>query len=386
MTGQPARPRVYLDHNATAPLRPEARSAALAAMDLPCNPSSVHAEGRRARAVVEEARARVAALVGAAPAGVVFTSGATEAAAFALTPDLGGAGGRGFARLLVSATDHAAVLRGHRFPREDVTILPVSHDGLLDQDALRDALAAGGPALVAVQAANNETGVMQPVPDIAAVVRAAGGALVCDAVQAAGRVDCRALGADVVLLSGHKLGGLAGAGAAVATGPVMAWGAPLLRGGGQERGQRSGTETVVAIAAFGAAASASSHPVSALAALRDRFEATLLALAPDAVIFGGAAPRLPNTSAFAVPGVAAERLLMALDLDGVAVSSGSACASGKVGRSHVLDAMKVKTDFTSGAIRVSFGWDSVEGDVDCIGHALGRALHRMRRGRLRAAA
>ena len=385
MTGQPARPRVYLDHNATAPLRPEARAAAGAAMDLACNPSSVHAEGRRARALVEEARSRVASLVGAAASGVVFTSGATEAAAFALTPDLGGDGRRGFGRFLVCATDHAAVLHGHRFPRDAVTVLPVLPDGLLDRDVLRDALAAGGPALVAVQAANNETGVIQPVREIAATVRSAGGMLVCDAVQAAGRIDCRDLGADVLLLSGHKLGGLAGAGAAVAATPDVVWGAAMLRGGGQERGRRAGTENVAAIAAFGAAAAASA-PDPAVGALRDRFEAALLALAPDAEIFGRGAPRLPNTSAFAVPGVAAERLLMALDLDGVAVSSGSACASGKVAGSHVLDAMKVKTDFTSGAIRVSFGWDSVAADVDRIVHVLGTALHRMRRGRLRAAA
>ena len=358
MTGQPARPRVYLDHNATAPLRPEARAAAGAAMDLACNPSSVHAEGRRARALVEEARSRVASLVGAAPAGVVFTSGATE---------------------------HAAVLHGHRFQRDAVTVLPVLPDGLLDRDVLRDALAAGGPALVAVQAANHGTGVVQPVCEIAATVRSAGGMLVCDAVQAAGRIDCRDLGADVLLLSGHKLGGLAGAGAAVAATPDVVWGAAMLRGGGQERGRRAGTENVAAIAAFGAAAAASA-PDPAVGALRDRFEAALLALAPDAEIFGRGAPRLPNTSAFAVPGVAAERLLMALDLDGVAVSSGSACASGKVAGSHVLDAMKVKTDFTSGAIRVSFGWDSVAADVDRIVHVLGTALHRMRRGRLRAAA
>lgn len=385
MTGQPARPRVYLDHNATAPLRPEAKAAALAAMDLASNPSSVHAEGRRARALVEEARTRVAGLVGADRSGVVFTSGATEAAAFALAPDLARDGRRGFARLLVSATEHAAVRFGHRFPAEAVTVLPVGGDGLIDLAALQAALAGDGRALVAVQAANNETGVLQPVAEVAALVHAAGGALVCDAVQAAGRIDCRALGADVLLLSGHKLGGLAGAGAAVAAGAALGWPGPLLQGGGQERGHRSGTEAVVALAAFGAAAAAAGTALPS-PELRDAFEAGLLGLAPDAAIFGRAAPRLPNTSAFAVPGVTADRLLMALDLDGIAVSSGSACASGKVGRSHVLDAMKVKTDFTSGAIRVSFGWDSVAADVDRIVHALGTALPRMRGGRLRAAA
>lgn len=387
MTGQPARPRVYLDHNATAPLRPEARAAALAALESACNPSSVHAEGRRARAIVEQARARVAALAGALPDGVIFTSGATEAANLALSPDLTADGRRGFERLLVSATEHAAVLRGHRFPAEAVTVLPVLADGTLDLAALGEALAAGGRAVVAVQAANNETGVLQPVAAVARMVQAHGGVVVCDAVQAAGRLPCGELGSDILLLSGHKLGGLAGAGALVVAGGRVALGSPVLRGGGQERGHRSGTENVAAIAAFGAAsAAAAADAAPGSAALRDRFEASLRAMAPDAVVYGSDAARLPNTSAFAVPGVAAERLLIALDLDGIAASSGAACASGVVGRSHVLDAMKVRPDLARGMVRVSFGWDSVETDVDLVIHALGRALHRMRAGRLRAAA
>ncbi len=384
MIGQTDRPRVYLDHNATAPLRPEARVAMLSALDAPSNPSSVHAEGRRARAIVEEARASVASLVGASPSGVVLTSGATEAAHLSLSADLSADGLAGFTRLLVSATEHAAVLRGHRFPAGDVTVLPVHSDGTLDLAILQDKLTEGPRAVVAVQAANNETGVIQPVAEIARLVRAHGGVLVCDAVQAAGRVDCRTLGADIVLLSGHKLGGPAGAGAMVLTSDRVAPGSPVLQGGGQERGRRSGTENVAAIAGFGAAARAGLVP--GLATLRSRFEKALLEIAPDAVIFGRHAERLPNTSAFAVPGVPAERLLMALDLDGIAVSSGSACASGKVGRSHVLDAMKVKTDFTSGAIRVSMGWDSDAVGVDRAVHALATALHRMRQGRRRAAA
>lgn len=386
MTASPDRPRVYLDHNATAPLRPEARDAALRAMACASNPSSVHAEGRRARATVERARAAVAALVGAAPEGVVFTSGATEAAHLALSPDLGRDGRTGFERLLVSATEHAAVLRGHRFPPGAVTLLPVCPDGRLDLPALDAALGSGGPAVVALQAANNETGVLQPVAAVADRVHAHGGVLVCDAVQAAGRIPCAALGADVLLLSGHKLGGLAGAGAAVVTGRGVRPGSAVLRGGGQERGWRAGTENVPAIAAFGAAAAAAAGGAQALAPLRDGFEAALLALAPDAELFGRAAPRLPNTSAFAVPAVAAERLLMALDLAGVAVSSGSACASGVVGRSHVLEAMKVRTDFTFGAIRVSFGWNSDEADLASLVDALGVSLDRMRKGRFCAAA
>lgn len=387
MTGQPARPRVYLDHNATAPLRPEAREAALMALSRPGNPSSIHAEGRRARAAVETARGQVALTVGAAPASVVFTSGATEAAVLALTPDLAVDGRAGLERLLVSATEHAAVLRGHRFAADAVTVLPVLPDGRLDVPALGEALARGGPALVAVQAANNETGVLQPVAEVADLVRARGGALVCDAVQMAGRLDCRALGADIVLLSGHKLGGLAGAGALVATSSRVTLGSPVLRGGGQERGHRSGTESVAAIAAFGAAcAVVAEREGPRLAVLRDRLEAALMAMAPDAEVFGRDAPRLPNTLAFAVPGAAAERLVMALDLDGVAVSSGSACASGKVARSHVLEAMQVKMNFTSAAVRVSFGWDSSEADAERAAQALGTALHRMREGRRRAQA
>ena len=384
MNGQPACPRVYLDHNATAPLRPEARVAALTALATAANPSSVHAEGRRARTILESARAEVAALVGARPEGVVFTSGATEAAALALSPDLACDGRTGFDRLLVSATEHPAVLRGHRFSDERVTVLPVRTDGTVDLVALRDALAGSGRALVAVQAANNETGVLQPIGAVGDLVRSRGGALICDAVQGAGRIDCRALGADILFLSAHKLGGLAGAGALVSSGRVSP-GSPMLRGGGQERGLRSGTENVPAIAAFGAACAATAGLVPCSAALRDRFEAGLLGLAPDALVFGRDAPRLPNTCAFAVPGVPAERLLMALDLDGVAVSSGSACASGKVGRSHVLEAMKVSAGST-GAIRVSFGWNSTEADADRAIHALGTALRRMREGRRRTAA
>ena len=384
MNGQPARPRAYLDHNATSPLRPEARAAALAALEGAANPSSVHAEGRRARALVEAARARVAALAGARPEAVVFTSGATEAAHLALSPDLAADGRAGFDRLLVSATEHAAVLRGHRFPAEAVTALPVLRDGTLDLAGLDAALASGGRAVVAVQAANNETGVLQPIPALAARVRAHGGLFVCDAVQAAGRVPCDALGADILLLSAHKLGGLPGAGAVVVTGGRASLGAPVLRGGGQERGFRSGTENVAAIAAFGAAAALG--VTGGLAGLRDRFESALLATAPDAEVFGRGAPRLPNTCAFAVPGVTAERLLIALDLDGVAVSSGSACASGVVGRSHVLDAMKVRPDLTSGALRVSFGWSSTEAEADRAADALATAVNRMRGGRFRSAA
>ena len=381
-----ASPRIYLDYNATAPLRPQGRVAAMAAIDAAGNGSSIHAEGRGARARIETARGQVARLVGARAEQVVFTSGGTEAANLALAP-LERFGGAKLARLLVSASEHAAVLGGHRFSQ--YAIVPVDGRGLVDLDRLYGLLRNQAPAVLALQAANNETGVLQPMREAAALVRAEGGIMVCDAVQAAGRIACTpdAIAADIVLLSAHKLGGLQGAGAMAMVAddlePV-----PLLRGGGQERGHRGGTENVPALAAFGAVAevAAISADSDRLTRLRDRFETGLWRLAPDVVIFAAGAPRLPNTSAFAVPGVAAERLMMSLDLGGVAVSSGSACSSGKVGRSHVLEAMGVKPDLRWGAIRVSFGWNSAETDVEHSLAVLGEALERMARRGYRPAA
>ena len=383
-----ASPRIYLDYNATAPLRREAREVALEAMDEAGNASSVHAEGRHARRRIETARRQVAALCGAGPEQVVFTSGGTEAAALALAPVVR-PGAASLDRLLIGASEHAAVLRGHRFGPDAVETVPVDSDGRIALDRLDALLRSGGPAVVAVQAANNETGVLQPVREVAALVHAAGGILVCDAVQAAGRIACtaEALGADVVLLSAHKLGGLQGAGAVVTAGEGLRP-EPLWRGGGQERGVRGGTENVPAIAAFGAVADlpASVPDADRLAGLRDRFEAELARLRPDVVVFGRDAPRLPNTSAFAVPGITAERLMIAFDLGGIAVSSGSACSSGKVGRSHVLEAMGVGPDLRSGAIRVSFGWRSIESDVGGALTVLAEALERMTKRMLLSAA
>ena len=383
--------RCYLDYNATTPLRAAARAAVVAALDVTGNPSSVHGEGRAARQRIEAARRRVGALVGAVTEQVVFTSGATEAAGLALAPDLRGpTAPQGTRRLLLAATEHAAVRQGHRFPAEAVTVLPVDHDGVLDLDALASALAAdgGSPALLALQAANNETGALQPVAAAAHLVHAAGGLLVCDAVQMAGRLpfglaDC---GADAVLLSSHKIGGPQGAGA-VALGGGVLLGAAMLRGGGQERGFRSGTENVAGLAGFGAAADAArTLEAERLTALRDRLEQGLASVAGDAIVFGSEAPRLPNTTAFAVPGTAAETLLIALDLAGVAVSAGSACSSGQVARSHVLDAMGVPAASAGGALRVSTGWASTEADVDRFLEAFAGALRRMRRQPLPAAA
>jgi cysteine desulfurase len=381
--------RVYLDYNATAPLRPEARTAAVAALDCLGNPSSIHAEGREARAIVEEARRAVAELAGASARSVVFVASGTEGANLALTPAIHGAASGGpLTRLILSAGEHPCVLRGHRFALEATTIAPLCPDGRLDLDALADLIAGGeGAPMLALQGANNETGVLQPVAEAAELVHAAGGVLVCDAVQLPGRVDLAkaTAGADFLILSAHKFGGPKGAGAVIATRPEIAIGAPLLRGGGQERGQRAGTENVAAIAGFGAAARLAAEEASSeavrLAALRDRLAEQVLALAPDATIFGAQAPRLPNTLAFAAPRLAAATLLIALDLAGVAASSGSACSSGKVTPSHVLAAMGVAPELATGAIRLSLGWASSEADVERFGEAFGQATAALRRRR-----
>jgi cysteine desulfurase len=348
----------------------------------------VHHEGRQARALIEDARREVAALLGVPAGGVVFTSGGTEAANLALTPSLRAGGERrDFELLLVSAGEHPCVLQGHRFPAEQVIVLPLEPTGHLDLAALDEVLErrAGRRPLLALQAANNETGVVQPVAEAAAKVRAAGGAVVCDAVQAFGRLPCTAneLGADALILSAHKIGGPKGVGALAFADENSHIGDVLLRGGGQERGQRAGTENVAAIAGFGAAVQAAASALEAehTRGLRHRLEQAVLRIAPEAVIFAGAVERLPNTSCFAVPGTSAETLLMALDLDGIAVSSGSACSSGKVGKSHVLAAMGADPAVASGAIRVSFGWSSSEADVQRFARAFGTAIERIQRRR-----
>jgi len=381
--------RVYLDYNATAPLRPEARAATLEALDVLGNPSSIHAEGRRARAIVEEARRSVAALAGAEPRRVVFVCGGTEAANLALTPAIQAPERKTpLTRLIMSAGEHPCVLRGHRFAPEATAIAPLQADGRLDLDALAELLSGGdGAPMLALQGANNETGVLQPVAEAAALVHAAGGVVVCDGVQLPGRIGLAAAtsGADFLFISAHKLGGPKGAGALIAMRPDLSIEAPLLRGGGQERGARAGTENVAAIAGFGAAArlaAAEAGPeATRLAALRDWLTQRVTETAPDVVVFGAAAPRLPNTLAFAAPGVAAATLLIALDLAGVAVSSGSACSSGKVTPSHVLAAMGIEPGLAAGALRVSFGWASRDEDVDRFVAAFGEALAGLRRRR-----
>lgn len=381
--------RIYADFNAGAPLRPAVRDAVLAQMSRPGNASSVHAEGRAARTALDDARSAVGVLVGVPAERVTFTSGATEAASLALAPDLDARrDSPAAARLLMGATEHPAVLNGHRFPAGAVGTVPVDRNGVLDCDALAARLAEPGRAIVAVQAANGETGVVQPLARIAALVHAAGGLLVCDAAQGLGRIDCRAavLGADVLLLSSHKLGGPQGVGALVLARPDLAIGAPLQRGGGQERGVRGGTENVPGIAGFGVAARLVRDGTESVMqlALRERFETGLRALAPDVAIFGEGIPRLPNTTAFAVPGLRNDTALIGLDLSGCAVSTGSACSSGKVSRSAVLEAMGVDAHLKDGMIRVSLGWSSTAGDVEALLEAIAALLRRAKS--LRAAA
>lgn len=387
--------RTYLDHNATTPLRPEV-AALLRETAGFGNPSSVHGEGRRARALVEAARAQVGALVGVAPEAVVFTSGASEANAMALRPGaLRDRAGRPVERLLVGATEHASVLEGHRFAR---TAPPVRVDsgGRIDLDDLRARLAGGeAPTLVSIQAANSETGVIQPVGAVAATVREAGtlregstlregGAVLhVDAAQAAGRVSLAfgGLGIDAMSLSSHKLGGPMGVGALVLAPGRAGPEAALIRGGGQQRGLRAGTENVPGIAGFGLACElAAKEMVSQavrLGALRDAAERAVRRLSPDAVIFGAGVCRLPNTLAFAVPGLKAETALMALDLAGIAVSSGSACSSGKVGKSHVLAAMGMAEGLLAGALRISLGWNSTREDVERFAGAFASLMQRL---------
>jgi cysteine desulfurase len=360
--------RVYLDWNATTPLRPEARQAMSAAWEVAGNPSSVHAEGRQARRLVEDARAAVSAAVGARPQDVVFTSGGTEANALALTPGLRRGAGEPLRRLLVSAIEHTSVLSGGRFAPDAIGTIQVNGSGLIDIDHLRRLLSVGQPALVSVMLANNETGALQPVGEVADIVHEAGGLLHVDAIQALGKIpfDIKVMKADLVTLSAHKIGGPKGVGALVLAQDAQGL-EPLLRGGGQELGRRAGTENVAGIAAFGAAVRAATTSLEGDAArlrgLRDRLEAGLKQT-PDMIVFSEEVPRLPNTTLFTVPGLKAETAVIGFDLGGIAVSSGSACSSGKVQPSHVLEAMGVGKELAQGAVRLSLGWSTTETDID----------------------
>lgn len=339
-----------------------------AAWDFAGNPSSVHAEGRQARRLVEEARASVASAVGASPRNVIFTSGGTEANALALVPGLRRAEGAPVARLLVSAIEHASVLAGGRFPAEATFTIDVTRTGLVDLEHLRALLSSGPPALVSVMLANNETGALQPVREAAELVHAAGGLLHVDAIQALGKIpfDITAMNADLVTLSAHKIGGPKGVGALVLAEGVLGF-EPLLRGGGQELGRRAGTENVSGMAGFGAAAKAAmvalEQDAIRLESLRHRLESGLRET-PGAIVFADSVPRLPNTSLFTVPGLRAETAVIGFDLAGIAVSSGSACSSGKVQPSHVLKAMGFSPQLAQGALRLSLGWSTTAAEID----------------------
>jgi cysteine desulfurase len=360
--------RIYLDWNATTPLRREAREAMAAAWDIGGNPSSVHAEGRQARKLVEDARAAIAGAVGAPARNVVFTSGGTEANAMALTPGLRRASGAPANRLLLSAIEHASVLAGGRFACDAIGTIGVTRTGVLDLARLRAMLASGPPALVSVMLANNETGALQPVAEAAALVHAAGGLLHVDAIQAFGKwpFGIDSLNADLLTLSAHKVGGPKGVGALIVAEGVLGL-EPLLRGGGQELGRRAGTENVVGIAGFGAAARAASAALAAdavrLEGQRRRLENGLRET-PGIIVFSDDVPRLPNTTLLTVPGLAAETAVSGFDLEGIAVSSGSACSSGKVQPSHVLAAMGAGPELAKGAVRLSLGWSTADADID----------------------
>lgn len=376
--------RAYLDHNATTPLHPAAREAMAAAFDVYGNPSSMHAEGRRARALIDDSRRAVAALTGTSTEDVIFTSGGTEALNLILTPELE-VDGQPFDALLMGAGEHPAVLAGHRYG-DAAEALPLTADGTLDLDALEAALArlAGKRVMLALQAANNETGVIQPVAAAAELMHAAGGFVVCDAVQAVGKIDCgiSRFGADALAVSAHKFGGPKGVGALCFAPSRHYLRRGVVRGGGQERGLRAGTENIVGIAGMGAACrEAGAERVAATPRLeewRRTVERSVVALAPEAVIHGRKAARLPNTSCFAVPGYDAQVLLMNLDLDGVAVSGGSACAAGKVKPSYVLTAMGVAPNLATATLRVSVGWSTVDEDVAAFTAAFGKAIATMR--------
>lgn len=375
--------RVYLDHNATSPLRPEARAAMQAALDRPGNALSVHAEGRAARATVDKARRQIAAATGAEVDDIVFTSGGTEANALALRGAIqaAAAAGERVTRLIVSAIEHDSVRATaaaceEAFAGVRVVTCPVTSDGVLDLAELQRLLSEGkGRALVSVMAANNETGVIQPVSQAAALAKKAGARLHCDAVQALGKLplDIGALGADYVSLSAHKVGGPQGVGALIVRqGTPLA---PQLLGGGQEFGRRAGTHNVAGIAAFGAAVEA------AVAALpneerRIAVERRMKGAHPQAEVVGANVARLANTICIAAPAVPSENMVIALDLDGIAVSAGAACSSGKVTRSHVLTAMRVAPHVATSAIRVSFGWDTKDEDLTALVDAWARIVAR----------
>jgi cysteine desulfurase len=363
--------RTYLDHSATTPLRAAAKDAMMAAFDLVGNASSIHAEGRAARAALATARKDIADSLEADAKEIIFTSGATEALNTILrpSPHLKLASDIRLNRLLVLATDHKASIAGHDFAADRAAVIAVDGSGLIDLTALEQSLATQGPALVSAQWVNSETGVIQPVAEIAGICRAHGSVFVCDAVAAAGKiaVSLKQSGAHALVIAAHKFGGPKGAGVLALDGSLLIE-QPLLKGGGQEMRRRSGTENVPAImglaAAFTEAAANVEIEHNRVVKLRDKLEAGLKAICPDAGIAGQAAPRVPHVTCVMMAGLPAETALIRFDLADVSVSSGSACSSGKVARSHVLDAMGIEAGLAECSIRFSLGWTSSEADID----------------------
>ncbi len=374
-----SRDRTYLDHNATTPLRPEARAALLAALDLQGNASSVHAEGRRARAAIETAREQVAALVGVKPTEVIFTSGGTEGNNAALRA--------GWDTIVVADIEHDSVLSPARMSGANVVVMPLTSVGAVDLSQLDAVLARhanpGRRTLVSLQLANNETGVLQPVSEAVAVARQHGLSVHTDAIQAAGKVALNfpALGVDLMTLSAHKFGGPKGVGALVVRDGFAL--RSLVTGGGQERGYRAGTENVAGIAAFGAAARAAVRDREALRERLAGYQRQIESRVQEsgAAVIANDAQRLANTTCVAVPGMSAETLVIALDLAGIAVSAGAACSSGKVKQSHVLTAMGLPPEIAGSAIRISTGWTTTQDDIDAFLAAFGQVTQSNRPAR-----
>ncbi|MGI9366032.1 MAG: cysteine desulfurase family protein [Rhizobiaceae bacterium] len=383
-------PRAYLDYNASAPMRPQVVASMNEVFAQPGNASSVHGEGRHYRKLIELARNQLADLVHGESDGVTFTSSATEAAHLALTPDIHSDGQlRAADRLYVLATEHPCVLAGGRFETDQIVTVPVKANGLVDLEALNALVNQNGEHIpyLAIQLANSETGIIQPVAEASTMIRLKGGYTLCDAVQAVGRidVDISDLGVDFLILSAHKIGGPQGIGALISAHQVLTLPA-VIRGGGQESNRRAGTENTAAIAGFGVAAELASQQlenISEIKLLRDSIEASLLPICAGnglndrLTIFGADVDRVCNTCLFGVEGLRAETALIAFDLDGVAVSSGSACSSGKVGGSHVLKAMQVDDTVARGAIRVSLGWNSTRNDVEKFEKSFARITKRL---------
>ncbi|MCJ8322631.1 MAG: cysteine desulfurase [Hyphomicrobiales bacterium] len=367
------KPRIYLDYNATAPVRPKVKQAVMAALDLVGNASSIHQEGRKARGLIETAREQLAGLINAQTKEITFTSGGTESNNLVLASNLGALGKKQpLAATLLGATEHPSLIKAQELSPRPVDIIKVDHNGLLDLTHLQQLLAGWKdksdlPVLVSVMLVNNETGVIQPIDKIVEIVRKFGGFVHLDAVQALGKmpIDFADLNVDLMSLSAHKIGGMLGAGALVIRLGVLV--DSYIKGGGQELGLRAGTENIPAIAGFGIAAIecvVDLEKISHYNDMRQKLEVLIQAISADAVIFGQNTPRVATTSCFAIANVTAERALMSLDLAGIAVSSGSACSSGKVSQSHVLKAMGYANDLALCGLRISFGWDTKPQDLD----------------------